>query len=275
MRDDMPISWDTASEPSAFDPEDWLAHCEVVTGRTRPSLPALCVQTVVPPHLHAVCDRFGLEPDDFTQAGHPFVTFQYRDRDVVLGASAKGSYAAGGLDELIALGARSIVVLGGAGSLVGHVAVGDYVVATKALRDEGVSFHYAPPSRYSLPSSGLTRALGEAVAARVSQARTHFGPVWTTTAHFRQTVARVRAFRAEGCLAVNNEAAAAFAVGRHRQVAVASLLRIGDTLAEDRFTVPPHGRVARTREDLWGELEVALDALLAHHGDAECAPSEA
>lgn len=273
--DDMPIAWDTSSEPSAFTPEDWLAHCEALSGRTRPTLPALCVQTVVPTHLQTVCERFGIEPDDFTRAGHPFVTFRYREREVALGASAKGSYAAGGLDELIALGARSIVVLGRAGSLVEQVTVGDFVVVTKALRDEGVSFHYEPPSRYSFPSSGLTRALGEAVAARASQVRAHVGPVWTTTAHFRQTVARVKAFRAEGCLAVNNEAAGAFAVGRHRRVEVASLLRIGDSLAEDRFAVPPRDRFARTREDLWGELEIALDALLAHHGYAESPSSEA
>ena len=100
----MPITWDTSSGPSAFTPEDWLAHCEAVSGRTRPTLPALCVQTVVPTHLDTVCERFGVEPDDFTEAGHPFVTFHYRKREVVLGVSAKGSYAAGGLDELIALG---------------------------------------------------------------------------------------------------------------------------------------------------------------------------
>ena len=228
----------------------------------------------MPTHLDTVCARFGVEPDDFTQAGHPFVTFHYRKREVVLGASAKGSYAAGGLDELIALGARAIVVLGGAGSLGGGGG------RRLRRRDEGPARRgrFIPlraPSRYSFPSSGLTRALGEAIAARAPEVRAHIGPVWTTTAHFRQTVARVKAFRAEGCLAVNNEAAGAFAVGRHRRVEVASLLRIGDSLAEDRFAVPPQGRVARTDGDLWAELEIALDALLAHDWEAECSPSEA
>jgi uridine phosphorylase len=268
MSEELPLSWDTSSEPSAFDPEDWLAHCEELSGRPRPALPELCIQTVVPAHMDAVCERFAVEPDDFTHAGHPFVTFQYRGRAVALGLSAKGSYAAGGLDELIALGATSIVVLGGAGSLVAEVAVGDFLVVTKALRDEAVSLHYQPPSRYSLPSPGLTQALIDAVAPRAPDVRAHAGPVWTTTAHFRQTIARVQAFRAEGCLAVNNEAAGAFAVGGHRRVDVASLLRIGDTLASDRFVVPPEGLLARTADDIWRELEIALGALLAP-SDAE------
>ena len=224
-------------------PEDWLAHCEALAGRTRPTLPALCVQTVVPTHLHAVCERFGMEPDDFTRAGHPFVTFRYRDREVVLGASAKGSYAAGAPG-------RADRARGKIDRSLGWRGVARRARGGRRLRrsDEGPErrgrvISLRAPESVRLSVVGADSSAGGSPRGEGLPGRAHFGPVWTTTAHFRQTVARVKAFRAEGCLAVNNEAAGAFAVGRHRQVEVASLLRIGDTLAEDRFTVPPRGRV--------------------------------
>jgi uridine phosphorylase len=261
--DPVPILWDTTSEPSAFDPADWFAYCEDITGRAAPRLAPLAVQSVIPEHRKVVETTFGGTFDDFTLAEHPFCVIHYRGHEIVVGISAKGSYAAGGLDELIALGAQRIIVLGGCGSLVPELHVGDFFAPTKALRDDGVSLHYEPPSRYSLPSDLLTSCLLRAAQAAGHPAKA--GPVWSTTAHFRQTVPRLGAFRQEGCMAVNNEGAAAFSVGRFRGVQVASLLVVGDTLASGRFTVPA-GQQAL--DDAAGTLmEVALQALVMAAGE--------
>jgi purine-nucleoside phosphorylase len=257
---EIPILWDTTGAPSAFDPADWFAYCEEVNGRPMPALPPLAIQSVIPPHLDLACTQFASEVDDFTLAGHPFTVFDYRGHQVVLGYSAKGSYAAGGLDELIAMGARHVIFLGGSATLVHEIAVDDYFIPTKALRDEGVSFHYEPPSRYSYPSEALVECLVE--SARSRHVTFHKGPVWTTTAHFRQALPRLQAFRAEGCRAVNNEASSAFSVGRHRGADVACLLSVGDTLADDRFVVPRgHGQLYQEK-DASPQLDVALDALV-------------
>lgn len=267
-RDDLPIAWDTTSEPSAFDPANWFDYCEMVTGRKRPELPPLAVQTVIRSHLDLASEWFGVESDDFTLADHPFLRFAYRGHDVALAYSPKGSYAAGGLDELIALGARSIIVLGGAATLVHNIEVDDLVIPTMALRDEGVSFHYQPPSRYNRPSERLVRSLTN--VAEQANVRFHTGPVWTTTAHFRQSLPRLRAFRAEGCVAVNNEASPAFAVAWLRGVDVGFLLSIGDTLADDRFRVPAGHPKLYGPEDARKQLEIALDALVLDTDDASC-----
>ena len=247
---DVPLLWDTSEAASAFDPEDWIALCERETGRARPTLPPDAVQTVSEPQFAAALARFGAATDDFTQAGHPFAVIEHKGRPVTVGLSAKGSYAAGGLDEMIALGARRIVTLGGCGALVPGVAVGETVAATRALRDEGVSHHYVPPGRWVAADPALTEAL----------VATHRGPVWTTTAHFRQSRPRLEAFRAEGCIAVNNESAGAFAVGRARGVRVAALLIVGDSLASGRFDAsgdaPGDAHLAR-------QFDTALAALTA------------
>src|SRR5258708_4638984 len=123
----------------------------------------------------------------------------------------------------------------------------------------GVSLHYEPSSRYAMPDPALVAALQRAV--RLAGLPVHTGPIWTTTAHFRQAVPRVRAFRDEGCLAVNNEAAAAFSVGRHRNVDVAALVMIGDTLAADRFEVPRGHAKLYGKADVEPMFEIALRAL--------------
>ena len=55
--------------------------------------------------------------------------------------------ASGFLEELIALGVTRFVAAGGAGALVPQLALGHVVVPTSAVRDEGTSYHYLPPSR--------------------------------------------------------------------------------------------------------------------------------
>lgn len=258
-QDAVPVLWDTTAEPSAFDPEDWFRYCEDLNGRPPPKLPELGIHSVMPAHLDLAVQRFGAKVDDFTLADHPVATFEFAGVPVALGLSAKGSYAAGGLDEMIAMGVRRVIFMGGAATLVPDIPVDSLFVPTKALRDDGVSLHYEPPSRYAIPDTDLVAALHRAV--RLAGIPLHSGPIWTTTAHFRQTIPRVRAFRDEGCLAVNNEAAAAFSVGRHRSVAVAALVMIGDTLATDRFEVPRGHAKLYGQTDAGPMLELALRAL--------------
>ncbi|HTW27751.1 MAG TPA: hypothetical protein VME92_11525 [Acetobacteraceae bacterium] len=263
---EFPLLWDTTSAPSAFDPADWFAYCEAITGRPRPVLPALGIQTVIPTHIDLILARTGAVLDDFTLADHPFAIFEHAGLPMVIARSAKGSYAAGGLDEMIALGARHVIFLGGSGTISQDVQVDDLFVPTRALRDEGVSCHYLPPARYAFPSQRLTAALLAVAAGARRPVKS--GPNWTITAHFRQAIPRLRAFRAEGCLVVNNEAAPAFAVGTARGVDVAALLDVGDTLADERFRVPSGHAKLYQAEDAAVQLDLALAALVQFHRTA-------
>jgi uridine phosphorylase len=134
--------------------------------------------------------------------------------------------AAGLLDELIALGCRKFIACGGAGVLDREIACGHLVVPTSAVRDEGTSYHYLPPSRE-------VQAHPEAVAAleRTLQSR-GFGYIlaktWTTDAIFRETSDKVKRRREEGCLTVEMEAAAFFAVAQFRGAVFGQILYGGD-----------------------------------------------
>ncbi len=141
--------------------------------------------------------------------------------------------AAGFLEELIARGCRTFVACGGAGVLVPDVALGHVVVPTAAIRDEGTSYHYLPPAREVAPTH-------EAVTAIVATLERHHvphvtGKTWTTDGLYRETRGKLERRVAEGCLTVEMEAAAFFAVAAFRGVTFGQLLYAGDDLSGDAW----------------------------------------
>ena len=165
--------------------------------------------------------------------------------------------AAGFLEELVARGARSFVACGGAGVLVPDVALGHVIVPTSAIRDEGTSYHYLPASREVAPTA-------DALAAIVATLDTHgvphvTGKTWTTDGIYRETRDKVRRRVAEGCLTVEMEAAAFFAVAQFRGVSFGQMLYAGDDLSGEAWDGRgwPHHETGR---DLL--LRLAAEAVL-------------
>jgi uridine phosphorylase len=146
----------------------------------------------------------------------------------VLGGFGYGApVAAGRMENLIALGVRRFVSFGSAGGLQPDLEVGDLVVCTGAVRDEGVSYHYLPAHVEVWPDQTLTAAL-RAELSRHGPVKA--GRTWTIDAPYRETVAEVHHYRADGVLTVEMEAAALLAVAAVRGVAIASAFCISDLL---------------------------------------------
>lgn len=137
--------------------------------------------------------------------------------------------AASALDLMIAAGARTVLLVGSAGSLQPRLPVGSLVVPTEALRHEGTSHHYLPPAEAVQPSAELVDLLVSATLARTKTAPAK-GPTWTTDAPYRECADTVARLRSAGVLSVEMEAAALFAVARHRGVGIAIVLAISDEL---------------------------------------------
>lgn len=181
-------------------------------------------------------------PGDAEQCGeleaahgvHPIWRIERHGHEVAVFHPGVGApLAAGFLEEAIALGARKVVACGGCGTLSPEVGAGDIVIPTAAVRDEGTSFHYMPPSRE-------VEADPDGVAAAVDLLRRRdvpfvAGKVWTTDALYRETRGRVDRRRQEGCLVVDMEASAFFAVARFRQIRFAQLLYGGDDLSGEEW----------------------------------------
>lgn len=142
--------------------------------------------------------------------------------------------AAAFLEEAVAHGVRKFMAVGTAGGLVPEITIGHVIVATSAVRDEGTSYHYLPPSRTVEPAP-------EAVAALEATLRRHEVPyvtarTWTTDGFYRETRAKVARRVDEGCLTVEMEASALFAVAVFRQVPLGLLLTTSDDLSGEDWS---------------------------------------
>jgi uridine phosphorylase len=150
-------------------------------------------------------------------------------RVAVYHAGLGAPLAAGILEEVIALGAARIVVCGGAGALERDLVLGHVVVPADAVRDEGTSHHYLPPSRTVGADPDALAAIEATLARRGVRHRR--GRTWTTDAFYRETPDRIARRRDEGCCVVEMEAAALFAVARHRGKKLGQILYAGDDLS--------------------------------------------
>jgi purine-nucleoside phosphorylase len=135
------------------------------------------------------------------------------------------------LEKMIALGVRRVVAAGWCGSLQKSVQIGDIVLPTAAISEEGTSRHY--PAASLSPSVDLLASLRSTMKAAGLQV--HEGSVWTTDAPFRETVAKVRMFRADGVLSVDMETSALFAVSSFRKIDLAVVLVVSDDLSGPKW----------------------------------------
>jgi uridine phosphorylase len=104
------------------------------------------------------------------------------------------------LEEMVASGVRRFMSIGTAGALAKDLHIGDLVVCDRAIRDEGVSYHYLAPAKYSNANPDLTQILEKAMVDAGLHARR--GTSWTVDAPYRETVEEARHYQQEGVLTV-------------------------------------------------------------------------
>lgn len=105
-----------------------------------------------------------------------------------------------------------------------------FILIEKALRDEGTSYHYLPPSDYSYLQPDLLNALESAV--RDTSPRILRGATWTTDAPFRETEEAIRSAREASILGVEMEASALYAFAQARQQKVICFAHITNQMGE-------------------------------------------
>ena len=165
------------------------------------------------------------------------------------------------LEKLIALGARRIIVFGWCGSLQPDLGVGELVLPTWAISEEGTSAHYPVAERVE-SSLRLRRDLKDFFAGRGKKLRE--GPIWTTDALYRETREKVVRYGAEGILAVDMECSALMQVAAFRQVELAAVLMVSDLLWQDPWQPAFQSKEFRNRsQELVAELFRCVGALTA------------
>lgn len=156
--------------------------------------------------------------------------------------------AAGTIEELHAMGCEKFIVCGGAGSLRKDSKVGEIIVPVRAVRDEGTSYHYLPPAREVACHPDAL----EKVTSGLNQMGISFteGKTWTTDAMYRETPDMIELRRQEGCITVEMEAAAFFAVSRYYDISLAQLLYAGDDVSGETWDSRSWNQQKSVRENL-------------------------
>ncbi len=148
------------------------------------------------------------------------------------------------LEKLIALGAKRIIVCGWCGSLQPNLGVGELVLPTWAMSEEGTSGHY-PVAGRSESSPRLREAMKDFFASTGTELRE--GPIWTTDALYRETREKVVRYGQEGILAVDMECSALMQVAAFRRVELAAVLMVSDLLWQDPWQPGFQGKEFRRR----------------------------
>lgn len=160
----------------------------------------------------------------------PIYETEYQGKPIAIVQGFLGAAGSAALlEELIAMGFKKFIVCGAAGVLQKGIQVGHLIVPYSAVRDEGVSYHYVAPSREiacNQHAINTITQLFEKEKIPFIQAKT-----WTTDAFYRETEAKVALRVSEGCVTVEMEAAAFFAVSQFRNVVLGQVLFGGDDLS--------------------------------------------
>ena len=132
----------------------------------------------------------------------------------IVGLAVGAPFAVLVAEQLFVSGCQLLISVTSAGQIIAVGPTPYFVLLDRALRDEGTSHHYLPPSLFAAADAALADRAWAALAAL--PIAVHRGSVWTTDAPYRETEDAIGAARAHGALAVEMEAAALYAFARAR-----------------------------------------------------------
>ena len=137
------------------------------------------------------------------------------------------------LEELVAFGVKKAVFLGYCGSIRETIGVGEVILPTHSIREEGTSYHYLPKG-VSCHADGDIQSLVHK-GLMESGIEPNVGTCWTTDALYRETAEKIRRYRSKGVLGVDMEISAVFCLGVYQNIRVGSAMVVTDTFSKSSW----------------------------------------
>lgn len=120
------------------------------------------------------------------------------------------------LEDIIAMGAENILVFGTCGVLDSSIKETSIIIPTSAIRDEGTSYHYAPPTSEIALNHTYRKQFKQFLDAQnISYTE---GKVWTTDGIYRETHQKTANRKTQGAIAVDMECSAIAAFANFRKI---------------------------------------------------------
>lgn len=192
------------------------------------------------------------------QGEWPIYKASYKGKDIAIYMTDMGAAGAGGqLEEIYALGVEKVIVYGSCGVLDQGIEDCAIIIPNVAVRDEGLSYHYAKASdEIDVNIKYIPEFIKILDEERVSY---RIGKTWTTDAFYRETRKKMEKRKAMGCICVEMECSALAAVTQFREKELFQFFYAADCLdgeAWDRRSLSDE--VKFTEKDMFGYLALEL-----------------
>lgn len=163
----------------------------------------------------------------------------------------------GSFEDVIGFGTKRIILLGNCGVLDRNIKDCGIIIPTRAIRDEGTSYHYAPAADY-IDVNRKYREEFKAVCDRFGYPYVE-GITWTTDAFYRETTGNFEKRKADGCISVEMECAGLQAVCDFRGAELYTFFTSGDLLDAPKWDMrKKEGQIVGTQHDA-GHFDIALE----------------
>lgn len=193
--------------------------------------PAKCVFAFLGEYIEKYADENALRQIAYFVSAtkkYPIYITEHKGEEIVLCQAPVGAApAAQILDWLIGYGVREIISAGSCGCL-DEFSEGTFLIPYKALRDEGTSYHYAPPSRFIQTDEKARKAIEETILEHGMKYQEVI--TWSTDGFYRETKDKVTYRKKEGCSVVEMECSALAACAAFRGANWGMILYTADSL---------------------------------------------
>jgi uridine phosphorylase len=197
--------------PSVFRPENLLREARRQRGLPDDSVPAVCVLDPDGDIVRSVRaeGRAGRVAGWACYHTDMYVTEHAGVSIGIVGCAVGAPFAVLVAEQMFVSGCQFLVSITSAGQIEPLGPTPYFVLIDRALRDEGTSHHYLPPSLFAEADPTLADRAFTGLAAL--PLGFHRGASWTTDAPYRETEDAIAGARAQGALAAEMEAAALYA----------------------------------------------------------------
>ena len=147
----------------------------------------------------------------------------------IIDCAVGASFAVLLAEQLFVSGCQLLISMTSSGQIVEQGPLPYFILIDRALRDEGTSYHYLPPSEFAAADPLLVDQTILALAR--SPQRVYRGATWTTDAPYRETQGAIEQCRSRNILAVEMEAAALYAFAQACQKPVLCFAHVTNRMA--------------------------------------------
>ncbi|MDP3947899.1 MAG: hypothetical protein Q8Q41_04405 [bacterium] len=182
-----------------------------------------------PERLRVILKRLENPLKNFTFFDYTMYTGTYNGQKISVINGGRYSPDSAIIGELLCeAGVEYIIRIGSCGSLCEDIKVGDVIIATGAVRGEGVTPYYVPANFSTVADVEVTHALIESLEK--SDLNFRYGLVWTTDALLKETREQVEKMRALKVIGVDMVSSSLLTVAQLKGVKAGSILAVSDNL---------------------------------------------